>query len=289
MKAEKGFMQLLIAVEVILLVLLVIFGVVKKVAGPEEQIETEIPVRSSQTNDFANSETEVSEMTEEEEAEPVFAFSEEVEQMLEGMTTEEKVAQLFIVSPETLTNNTRVTIAGEGTRNALMEYPVGGMLYTDRNYRNTTQMHDLLEGAQTMSMEISGRPLFEGMLITVEETALIASITDSQEEALVALLEAGGDTADGMLEDMERILYVEDLTELPEETVTVELYCYHVVNGVNTAIEALSGGADMLHVEEGFANVYQGVLSAVNEGTVSEEVLDQIVGRILTQKASLSQ
>lgn len=46
-------------------------------------------------------------------------LEERLDRILDGMTTEEKVAQLFIVTPEALTGVDSVTQAGDSTRKAL--------------------------------------------------------------------------------------------------------------------------------------------------------------------------
>lgn len=289
MKAEKGFMHLLIAVEVILLVILVIFGVMKKVARPEEPIDIVINTQSSQMDNSVDITTEVVEETESIEENTNVAFGDDVEQMLEEMSLEEKVAQLFMVSPEALTNNSRVTIAGEGTRSALTTYPVGGMLYTRRNYLGSVQMRDLLQGAQNMSNEISGRYLFEGTLVEIGEETVIACALIGQEEMLGELIATNNVETNPAVEDMEHIRYVEQLEAIPLERETETLYCYDISNGGPTTIEALNSGADMICVTDGFVEVYEGVLAAVNAGDISEETLYQAVGRILTKKGALSQ
>ena len=53
----------------------------------------------------------------------------EVENILRNMTLEEKVYQLFIITPEALTGNKAVGAAGETTRKGLEKYPVGGLVY----------------------------------------------------------------------------------------------------------------------------------------------------------------
>lgn len=55
------------------------------------------------------------------------------ERTLSDMTLWEKICQLFIVYPSDLTGVAKVTAAGETTRAALAEYPVGGLLYDKSN------------------------------------------------------------------------------------------------------------------------------------------------------------
>ena len=49
----------------------------------------------------------------------------------------------------------------------------------------------------------------------------------------------------------------------------------------------LDAGADMLLMPEDFQSAYNGVLSAVENGTVTEERIDESVCRILEVKASM--
>lgn len=286
MKSERGLMHLLVAVEVLILVAVVVFGVVKKVSGPEENTQIVISTQENQIDEFQDApETE----TEDTQEEAVVVFSEEIEEMLAAMSTEEKVAQLFMVSPEALTGIDRVNVAGQGTRTALEQYPVGGMLYAKQNYMGRVQMRDLLTGAQAMSNEVSGRYLFAGALVTIGEEMFVVSAPIGQEDAMVELLALRTSPEEEHIAGMERIYYVQDEAMLSAERTGDSLYCYHVANGGQTAVDALNQGADMLCVTDGFSTVYEKVLGAVNSGEISESVLKQAVGRILVRKQALSQ
>ena len=73
------------------------------------------------------------------------------EELLSGMTLHEKVCQLFVVYPEAITGVSKVTAAGEATRKALEQYPVGGFLYDRKNMVTKEQLTDLLTTVQTYS------------------------------------------------------------------------------------------------------------------------------------------
>ncbi len=85
---------------------------------------------------------------------------EEVEGYLEKLTLEEKVAQLFIVLPEALMKVDRVTAAGETTRNAIHQIPVGGFIYMAGNLTSADQVKTMLSNVQAYSMERTGLPAF---------------------------------------------------------------------------------------------------------------------------------
>ncbi len=92
-------------------------------------------------------------------AEGRIRFDAEVEADLTAMTDREKVAQLFLITPESLTGVGAVTAAGNVTRTALETYPVGGFVYSALNYRNDEQIRNLLRGVQEFSDARIGLPL----------------------------------------------------------------------------------------------------------------------------------
>lgn len=71
------------------------------------------------------------------------------EELLAGMTLHEKVCQLFIVQPSDLTGVSKVTAAGEATRQALERYPVAGLLYDATNLVTMEQTRTMLANVQT--------------------------------------------------------------------------------------------------------------------------------------------
>ena len=90
---------------------------------------------------------------------------EAVDGILEGMTLQEQVAQLFIITPEALTGVNGVTMAGETTKAAFSEYPVGGIIYMEPNIQTWDQTSQMLSSMQEISMNRIGLPAF----LTVDE------------------------------------------------------------------------------------------------------------------------
>ena len=58
-------------------------------------------------------------------------------------------------------------------------------------------------------------------------------------------------------------------------------------SSAQAAVAALDAGADMLLMPEDFKAAYQGVLDAVNNGTISEERINESVRRILEIKVGM--
>lgn len=71
--------------------------------------------------------------------------------LLEGMSLREKVCQMFVVFPVNLAGADQVTEAGEPTRLALEQYPVGGLIYDRTNMAGKQQVRDMLAAVQAYS------------------------------------------------------------------------------------------------------------------------------------------
>ncbi len=73
------------------------------------------------------------------------------EELLAGMSLREKLCQLMIVRSEVLTGESPVTAAGETTRLALEQYPVGGLIYSVDNLVTQEQTREMIENTQSYS------------------------------------------------------------------------------------------------------------------------------------------
>lgn len=80
--------------------------------------------------------------------------------LLEQMTLEEKVYQMFMVKPEQLTGIYPTTASGEITKNAIESYPVGGIIYFADNLVSVSQTKSMLENVQQYAKDSSGVGIF---------------------------------------------------------------------------------------------------------------------------------
>ena len=74
-----------------------------------------------------------------------------VEETIGGMSLEDKVAGLFFITPEALTGMDTVTQAGDTTRDKLGEQPVGGLVYSSKNFLEETQLKEMLQNTKSYS------------------------------------------------------------------------------------------------------------------------------------------
>lgn len=101
-----------------------------------------------------------------------------VQQKLESMTLEQKVAQLFLVTPEQLTGVSQAVVAGSATQRALEDIPVGGLCYFAQNITGDQQLRDLLLGTYSMASR-SGAGIAPFLTVDEEGGSLVARVANS--------------------------------------------------------------------------------------------------------------
>lgn len=114
-----------------------------------------------------------------------------VESCVANMSLEDKVAGLFIVTPEQLTGVTKAVQAGSGTEEALKKYPVGGLVYFAQNIQSAEQLKEML----SKTAGYATYPLFLGV---DEEGGSVARVADQLKLTNVgpmADIGAGGDAS----------------------------------------------------------------------------------------------
>lgn len=409
MKFPRGTMHLLIATEILALIAVFLIALISPIGG---KIKDDVNSNKNENieNDSGSSENDLLENEVDDDYEiAVFIPSQEIADKVSGMTLEEKVAQLFIITPEELAQSDVVTIAGNATREAVNSYPVGGLIYSQSSFRGTEQTRKLLSGVQTMALERIGIPMFlmveeQGGELSPVAVANGYAVQKSQAElgreetegvivaeAIATYLKESGfnmvlgpntDLAVGIDATADGRTFGTD-AEVGKKLVTEMLAAYHA-NGIMTltgtfpglgygvtlnkelkqwetedallyqasvesqtqammigfvtateltkeeglpccfsketvkyirgklgytgllvtediasekvaatysakdaAVKALESGITMIYCSGGFREVYQGVLDAVAEGTLSEEVINEAVARILTSKENI--
>ncbi len=74
-----------------------------------------------------------------------------IDQMIETMTLEEKIWQMFFVTPEDICDVDTVIQAGTATQTALQQYPVGGIIYFSKNIESREQLSTMLKNVTACS------------------------------------------------------------------------------------------------------------------------------------------
>lgn len=343
MNYRNNWGRYLIAVEVAVLILVLVFGVVRFIlpdnknsrnnnGQPDSEMIYNQTVGDTESdgdsNEINNINTQI---------EPV-AFSDDVNAKIQSMSVEQKVCQLFITRPEEITGVSQFTQAGAKTKQAMSQYPLGGFVFSDSNFKATAANKNMMANIQKYANEQQGLNMF---LAVSKSDNTAGFMTDN------ALNMGIGISADTVSEYSGAGVYTaltgfpgENVTELPsiEDTVKqnalsgatamvidnfacealtgdANMPCSVSVNSVgylrNTAgfngiimtsdlssglpdgygapqasVEAVKAGVSMVWVSTGFNDCYTAVLDAANSGEITEETLNQAVGRVLTIKMS---
>ena len=116
--------------------------------APEVETETEPEeVKEIKTEEVKEPEKSAEELLEE-----------QIDKMIADMSLEERVLQLFVITPEALTRVDTVVAAGEATKEAIIERPVGGLIYFQKNLQNPEQVKEMLSNTYQYYRE-AGAPV----------------------------------------------------------------------------------------------------------------------------------
>lgn len=136
----------------------IVFAISKVITGGSETAKPE-PETETQTE----IETEYVAATEEVQATVApeeDVFGEQAAELVAAMTLEDKVAQMFVITPNALTGYSGVTAAGDTTKESYDSRPVGGIVYMSDNLEDAQQTATMLENMQKIAMERTGLPVF---------------------------------------------------------------------------------------------------------------------------------
>ena len=272
MDLQKRWMNVLLVVEILALVVILGFGAV---SYGSRLLHKDSNMSGQESDNTAVDRLDEEKTTEENLSETKPAFSNEVISLLANMTMDEKVAQLFVITPEALTGAEQVTVARSMSQDAFKKYPVGGLVFSPNNYTDNVQFKSLLDGYQGFSRSVLGAGLFlfgnnlsEGALrqgVNIGLTDLLIPSSFDVEVVAAMKEEAGEDT----------LVISGDLSS--EEILTA-------YEEEDAAIAAVKSGVELLYNPVDFKATYDLVLEAVRSGEIESEVLEQAVGRILTIK-----
>ena len=94
------------------------------------------------------------------------------------MSLEDKVAQMFMVTPEALSKfNGSVVASGEQTKQAFAKRPVGGVIYNSANLQSPEQVKTMFSNLQKYSKDRVGIPVF---IAVDEEGGTVARVSGSK-------------------------------------------------------------------------------------------------------------
>ena len=158
------------------------------------QMEAEEEIAEEAVEDVLAEEVIVEEATDVETAVPeknddAKVLDEVVEAIISEMTLEEKVAGLFVVTPEGITGVDTAIQAGDGTKTALEKYPVGGLIYFKKNIQSEEQIKKMIEN----SVSYNKYPMF---IAVDEEGGKVTRLADALKLENIGPMAEIGSTGD---------------------------------------------------------------------------------------------
>ena len=194
-----------------------------------------------------------------------------VQQLLEEMTLEQKVGQLFLVRPDSLVGGACAGFADAGIACTLKHFPGHGDTSEDTHV-GTVTLNKTLDDLRSCELvpfaqNVNNAPLIMAAHITVPQ------VTGDDTPASLSSV---------MLTDLLR-------GELGYQGLIVtDSLAMQAITDMYTpgqaAVKALQAGADLLLMPNGLADAYTAVLEAVQDGTIPQQRLDESVQRILQCK-----
>lgn len=124
------------------------------------------------------------------EEEPDY-LGEIVDSYISEMPLEDKVAGLFMITPEALTGTDTVVRAGDTTREKLGENPVGGLIYFSKNIKDAGQLTEMLQNTKNWSKY----PIFLGVDEEGGSVSRVAEAGLADNVGPMAEIGASGDAA----------------------------------------------------------------------------------------------
>jgi len=189
--------QIISYVALAVVLLLVVIGIVIAVNYISKHVEnsrsSEEEVKS-QVDQILSNEPEISQPDPSDyvpELTPEEKLDEIINAAIDVMPLEDKVAGLFVVTPEAITGVNTAVKAGESTKEALSKNAVGGLIYFQKNMKSADQLKEMINN----SVLYSRYPLFVGVDEEGGTVARVASSGLAKDVGTAATIGATGDPA----------------------------------------------------------------------------------------------
>jgi beta-N-acetylhexosaminidase len=144
---------IILIITVVLIAGIGAFGIysIKKAVNAKKAEKEEAAAAASSENQEVVIETPQESVPEPEEMTDGDVLEEIVNSCVSELTLEDKVAGLFMVSPEQFTGVATVVKAGSSTQEALSKYAVGGLYYSAKNIKSKDQITEMIKNTSDMS------------------------------------------------------------------------------------------------------------------------------------------
>lgn len=216
---------------------------------PETETETETQTTEIETEYVADTEEAQAAIAPEEDM-----LGEQAAELVASMTLEDKVAQMFVITPNALTGYAGVTAAGDTTKESYDSRPVGGIIYMSENLEDATQTATMLDNMQQIAVERTGLPVF------------------------TCVDEEGGSVARIASNDAFEVTDVGDMSDIGATGDTQN--AYNAGSTIGTYLAELGFNVDFAPVADVLTNENNGVIGDRSFGSDSQLVADMVTAEL---------
>ena len=243
----------------LLVIVLVVLGVSFLLKNDNEQVAN----NQTETQQDTQTQTETESIVPETEKPIIDPLTEEAIAVVSGMSLEQKVAQMFIITPDALTGVSGATVVGNTTKQTYAKYPVGGLIYEKNNFKTVEQTQAMLAAMKELSIENVALPIFLGVQEEGGKASVIASKSPLDVDNISNMSEigAGGDNVKAYEAGQTIGKYLNDLGFNMDFAPVADL----LLNEDNSALEKRSFGND--------AQVVGDMVCGVLDGLAENEVI----------------
>lgn len=181
-------------------------------------------------------------------------------ELIESMGIEEKIAQLIITTPEELNNISQVIKAGETTKKKLIQYPVGGIMYSPLNFETVVQMEVLINNTKLFT----NYPCFMAI----------------EEEGATKITNTNANLYDVGI----HLAITSDAHYLTKENGQEKIEAITISQVKNNGVDLLKGESHMLLIEEEFVSNYNQIVKAVQAGKIEIDTINDKLLKVLEYK-----
>lgn len=223
---------------------------VDKIDGLNVQLQSEWTSYEDSVN---NSDMTIHQILEEE-------IEMQVNEYIKSMSLEKKIAQLIITTPESLIGISQVVQAGDTTRKKINQHPVGGLIFSDKNFNTIVQIQEIINSI----LVYNPYPIF----IALDDVAATRV----------------GNTNTSIEDINATMVYRNKSLYIGKDEVEMDHLVIDIVEFEKEAIELLKGETEMLIITSKYEDFHGAIYNAVIEGKLTEEEINLKLKSILEYK-----
>lgn len=181
---------------------------------------------------------------------------------IKSMSLDNKISQLIITTPESLIGISQVVQAGAATKKKILQYPIGGLIFSEINFDTVTQLEEMVNSI----LIYAPYPI----LVSINETGAtrVENTNTRFSEVNISTIYNG-----------EKLLISNGEKEYELDDLNVS-----VASSEKEAIDMLRKDVEMLIVESDYEKYHNAIYNAIINGEIDEDIIVDKLKIILEYK-----